>query len=240
MEKDPEFKQVQVKTDDQGQVSAVIATFGVIDRDEDIVEPTAFKTGQEVAIVWSHDWSNPIGKGTIQTSATEAIFSGQFFMDTQAGQEAYKTVKAMGDLQEWSWGFRTLKSNWEQREDQMIRHLVECEVFEVSPVLKGAGIGTRTLAIKSNLSMSLSDQIQATREMADSLGARVRELKELRSKEGRELSAERKSELEQLTTELRQVTDLLAALTQNPTVDGQKLFNQYQQICARLNGVQEG
>ena len=38
----------------------------------------------------------------------QGVFDGGFFLETDAGLEAYKTVKAMGTLQEWSWGFRVV------------------------------------------------------------------------------------------------------------------------------------
>ena len=208
----PEFesKSIQFKVDESGKVSASIATFGVIDSDYDIVEPSAFKHGQEVAMVWSHDWSNPVGKGLISVTGTEAVFEGSFFMETVAGQEAYKTVKAMGNLQEWSWGFHTVKSSWEEQEERMIRHLIETEVYEVSPVLKGAGIGTRTLMLKgTRKSLSLEQQIKALLEDVDLVGERVRSLKGLRKEEGRGISEDRCEELKALGTDLRKCADEL-------------------------------
>jgi hypothetical protein len=172
----------------------------------------------------------------IQTTATEAVFSGNFFMDTSAGQEAYKTVKAMGDLQEWSWGFHTVKSTWEEIEQDMIRHLVETEVYEVSPVLKGAGIGTRTLAIKSR--QTLEAQITAALETVDSLGERVRSLKGLRAEEGREISEERRTEIKGLADKLRQGADALEkSVAVEPTIDVQKEKNKFLYSEALRNGV---
>jgi HK97 family phage prohead protease len=140
---------LQTKGDDAGQVSAVFSTFGVVDYDGDIVERSAFTDGEEVPMVWAHRWYEPIGKGVIRVLDDHARFDGTFFMDTEAGLERYKTVKAMGSLQEWSWGFRVVGAEYEQRDGETIRHITDTERFEVSPVLKGAGIGTHTEAIKS-------------------------------------------------------------------------------------------
>lgn len=237
-----EFKKINLKADESGSVSAVIAQFGVVDLDGDIVEPTAFKNGQEVAIVWSHDWSEPVGKGAISVTETEAIFNGSFFMETQAGQEAYKTVKAMGDLQEWSWGFHTITATWEQREDQMIRHLVETEVYEVSPVLKGAGIGTRTLMLKNGkvADLPLRQEIQAVIESVDSLGERVRSLKGLREEEGREISEERMNEVKELSKRLRDAAEMLekSIVMEAPKTEVIKEYVKFQNFIARQNGVQ--
>jgi HK97 family phage prohead protease len=244
IQENPEFesKSIQFKVDESGKVSATIATFGVIDSDYDIVEPSAFKSGQEVAMVWSHDWSNPVGKGLITVTQTEAIFEGSFFMETVAGQEAYKTVKAMGTLQEWSWGFHTVKSSLEEQEERMIRHLIETEVYEVSPVLKGAGIGTRTLMLKGR--QSLETQVKAVVEAVDSLGERVRSLKGLRKEQGREISEERVEELKGLVTNLREGADELEKVItpepETPVVDPKVEFNKFLSFEARQNGVGKG
>ena len=242
-QENPEFelKKISVKVDEAGKVSAAIATFGVEDYDGDIVEPTAFKSGQEVAMVWSHDWSEPVGKGVIVTTATEAVFEGQFFMETIAGMEAYKTVKAMENLQEWSWGFHTVKSTWQQVEDErMIRHLVETDVYEVSPVLKGAGIGTRTLAIKGR--QTLDAQIKAILEAVDLLGERVRSVKGLREEEGRGLSNERMAEVKELAGQLRDAAEELekSILEDAPQINMQHEFLRFQQFKLLQSGAGKG
>lgn len=142
-----------------GAVTAVVSTFGIVDSDGDVVRQSAFTDGQEVPMVWSHDWADPVGKGTISVQPDRAIFNGQFFMDTQRGAEAFKTVRAMGGLQEWSWGFRVLDAEVSDAPDGQetnswygpgkAQYINRTEVFEVSPVLVGANRQTGTLDIKS-------------------------------------------------------------------------------------------
>ena len=146
---------LEVKDDEPGRVTAVIATFNVIDRDGDVILPGAFVDGQEVPLVAAHDWSMDgwIGKGVIRVTDTEAIFDGQFWLDTTDGAEAYKKVKNMGDLQQWSWGFHVPEGAARTGvfQGQTVRFLgedVPLEVNEASPVLVGAGVGTRTLSVK--------------------------------------------------------------------------------------------
>jgi HK97 family phage prohead protease len=145
---------VDLKADEQGHIEAVFSTFGVVDSDGDILVREAFTDGQAVPLVWSHDWSMPIGKGTIRTDEKRAIFDGQFFTDTSAGLDAYRTVKAMGELQEFSWGFRILDAEPGQKDGQPIRTITKAEVFEVSPVLVGANRETYTLALKGRRRLS--------------------------------------------------------------------------------------
>ena len=141
---------LELKEGEEGGLVACFSTFGIVDKDLDVVEASAFTPGQEVPLTWSHDWSAPVGKGTILVETDRALFSGRFFTETQAGQEAYKTVKAMGRLQQYSWGFSVLDSVFETRDGQPVRVIKKAQVYEVSPVLVGAGENTRTLAIKAH------------------------------------------------------------------------------------------
>lgn len=134
---------------DEGYLEAVFSTFDIIDRDGDVVKSTALKDGTEIPLVWSHDWSKPIGKGTIYNDGQRATFKGNFFLDTVQGSEAYKTVKNMGDLQQYSWGFSVIKQEKGTVDSRTVNIITEAEPFEVSPVLVGANQQTETLAIKS-------------------------------------------------------------------------------------------
>lgn len=138
--------QVEYKDDsDTGSVIARFSTFDIVDREGDIVRASAFTHGQEVPMVWSHDWHAPIGKGTVLVEKDHARFEGVFF-PTTAGQEARATVKAMGSLQQYSWGFRVLDT---QQNDKIRGYdITKAEVFEVSPVLVGANQATSTIAVK--------------------------------------------------------------------------------------------
>lgn len=147
-----ESKRLQLQTTPatvEGTVTAIFATLNVVDKDGDVILPGAFTDGQAVPLVWHHRWESPIGKGQVRLTPTQALFEGHFFLETQAGAEAYKTVQAMGALQEWSWGFRVVETRDEQRDGRRVRVIVKADLFEVSPVLVGAGRGTGTVALKA-------------------------------------------------------------------------------------------
>jgi len=105
-------------------------------------------------MVWAHKWDMPIGKGSIKSDGDKATFEGEFFMDTESGKEAYKIVKNMADMQQWSFGYRVNDAErgkfGEGDEEKDARYLKDLTVFEVSPVLVGANQDTYTMAIKSN------------------------------------------------------------------------------------------
>lgn len=230
-----------IKAETPGAVTAVFSTFDVVDSDGDVVLASAFTHGQEVPMVWSHDWAMPVGKGRIMVEGSQAVFDGGFFMETDTGKEAYATVKSMGALQEWSWGFRVTDATWEQRGEEMVRLIKGAEVYEVSPVLKGAGIGTHTLGIKSGL--PYSEQGDAVLAAVHDLLARSKALAALRAKEGRVLSGANRKRLGSLLEALQAVetdiNDLLASTAPEPEkgADVLRLFTEFQRITATLNGV---
>ena len=143
--------------EEKGSVEAVFSVYNNQDSDGDVVLPGAVKSGfkdNQVPMVFAHKWDQPIGKGTITEGEDSAVFKGSFFMETEAGKEAYNLVKSMGDLQQWSFGFRVndsemgkLKKDGEDEAD--VRYLKDLTVYEVSPVLVGANQETYTLAIKT-------------------------------------------------------------------------------------------
>ncbi|MEU4578939.1 HK97 family phage prohead protease [Nonomuraea sp. NPDC023979] len=144
---------VEIKDEAKGLVKAVFATFNKIDSHGDVTLPGAFTDGAEMPISsyghTSWDGALPVGKGTIRQTKTEAIFEGEFFMDTRHGEDTFKTVQRLGKLGQWSYGYDAEEYSFGEHDGQHVRFLAKQKVHEVSPVLLGAGVGTRTLATKS-------------------------------------------------------------------------------------------
>lgn len=154
---------LEIKDVDKGLVTAVFTTFRVVDKDGDWTLPDAFEDGARVKIsAYGHSsWAGalPVGRGKIVVTAEHALLEGKFFLSTTAGRETYATVKEMGELQEWSYGFDVIKAlppSEEQKQAGARRVLAKVRVHEVSPVLIGAGVNTRTLSLKArNLTISV-------------------------------------------------------------------------------------
>jgi HK97 family phage prohead protease len=188
-------KSIEFKTvdDEKGSVEAVFSVYNTLDTDGDVVIPGAIKSGfknNQVPMVFAHKWDQPIGKGVIDTDDDKATFRGSFFMETEAGKEAYNLAKEMGDLQEWSFGFRindyeVAPFQKDGQDEVDVRYLKDLEVFEVSPVLVGANRETYTLAIKSGEeavyeSNNLEEEKAAlARDMFDNPGEAMNRSKEL-------------------------------------------------------------
>lgn len=142
------FKARMKTPGDKGQFEAIFATLGVVDHDGDLTERGAFGMQTTVIEAWNHNYNGlPTGKGRIFERGNEAVFEGHFFLNTESGLEHYKTVKNLGDLQEWSYTFNIIASR--PGKGGAKRILEKLDVFGVAPVQRGAGVGTRTVVIKS-------------------------------------------------------------------------------------------
>ncbi len=160
---------IELKADgeQQGEFEAAFATLNVIDKDDDVTLPGAFPDGDEVCIsAWGHRWGDlPVGRGVIHERDGKAVVQGRFFMDTESGREHYLTVKNMGPLQQWSYGFEVVEAEPGMYDGKAVRFLKRLRVHEVSPVMMAAGVGTGTLAIKG-LKAAISSHDTATTDAA--------------------------------------------------------------------------
>ena len=158
---DLSFKNAPIELKEDGDtryIEAVFSLFETIDSDNDVTKANALRsgyTGNKVPLVWNHDWSKVIGRGVIETDNQKAVFKG-YFLNTEAGKEAYETVKAMQDMQQFSYGFQVMKSTKgthidSKGEEVPVRVLEYVKVWEVSPVLVGAQQNSFVQALKSGL-----------------------------------------------------------------------------------------
>lgn len=159
----------EIKDEATGEIEALFATFGVVDRDGDIVQKGAIPDGSVVAISeYGHSaiyGDAPVGKGVVVIEGNKAIVKGQLFMDMPEAKKTLSVLKGMGKDQQWSWGFRVIGSETpsdELRKQGAWRIITKTETFEVSPVLRGAGIGTRTLSAKEKTENADPDPVDPT------------------------------------------------------------------------------
>lgn len=170
---------IELKADgEEGTFRSVFARFNVIDLDGDVTRPGAFEDGQEVVVEgWNHDYGLPPGKGVIHSDDQEAWIDGAFFVDTTAGRDHYLTLKALGGLEEWSYTFdieRAEQGDFEEQGGQVreVRFLDALDVWGVAPVTRGAGIGTRTLSLKT--AGLAEDDIKQLKALLQELGEGVK------------------------------------------------------------------
>lgn len=200
------------KMDDAGHGLARLATLSAVDHDGDTYAPGAFawKDGSEqwVPILPAHNrGAMPIGKARVYEDGGVAFAELHINLDTAAGKEWQSHLKF--DLskgkpaQEWSYGFGTVEAVHEQRGEDRIRVLKRVDVHEVSPVVRGAGVGTGTLAMKGH--GSFADQIDAAIAELDDIVNRAGDVARLRGAEGRDMSKARLDQLASLKDRLGQL-----------------------------------
>lgn len=213
------FSRVAIKDADKGEIVAVFATLDVVDSDRDVTPPGAFENGAKTRIsAYGHkSWEGklPVGKGTIREVKNEAILEGRFFLDTEAGRDTFTVVKELGEdgLQEWSYGYDPVEYAFGQFEGQDVRFLNKVKVHEVSPVLLGAGVGTRVLTAKSGL--KFAEHIDAVRADVDALVERAAEVVALRAEKGKTPSPESVGQLAELEASMKRLTELLTVSPAN-------------------------
>ena len=209
-----EIKRIELKSlDDDGSGLAKIATLSAVDHDGDTYEPGAFGE-QQVKVLAGHSWDGvPLGKGTVFEKDGDALVKFNLNLETTSGQQWHKALKFDLDskngppLQEWSYGFKVLESVDETRDGKSIRVLKRLEVFEVSPVVKGSGVDTGTIAIKGK--QTFEDQIKALIADADAVTNRASEVIVWRGSQGRPFSEERLAQLVEATAGLGELIQRL-------------------------------
>lgn len=146
---------IELKGDgDEGLVTARFGTSGVKDLDGDVIEQGAIGVQDIQVSQFGHaSWAGglPVGKGVTREDGDEMLADLEFFMETTHGRDHFETIKALGKLGQWSFGFEIKEERApteEERQLGIFRVLKKLEVFEVSPVLRGAGIDTATLDAK--------------------------------------------------------------------------------------------
>ena len=204
--------QVKVDGDGEGSLSAVFSTLKVLDKDGDVTQPGAFKVDQPVILSdynpgaiprFGYAGRPPVGKGTIREVGDEAIFSGKYFLDTAAGAEAYKTTKALGDLQQYSYYYDVLDYELGKFDGKNVRYLKSLDVYEVSPVYRGAGEGTRTLSLK--YADDFADVLEGVRGIVE----RTKGRKAFRTENGRDLSSNDRKSIDELYGHAEELKALL-------------------------------
>ena len=149
--------EIKADGDDAGAFTARISTLNVIDKDNDVTVSGAFEGNDPVRVSrFNHSSAVrddlPVGVATIQEVGDQVIAEGQLNLDTVGGRDLYDTLKfeAKNNVaSEWSYGFTVEESEDGEQDDQKVRFLRRLKAFEISPVMRGAGLDTATLAVKT-------------------------------------------------------------------------------------------
>ncbi|MBF6614756.1 MAG: HK97 family phage prohead protease [Chloroflexi bacterium] len=226
------FGLCEVKATDtsEGIIEAIVSVFNNTDEGGDVVRPGAFvkSLARKLPVgVWGHDWEQPIAKTLVarelepgdpllpvKLSLLGGLYiKGQFNLETQRGREGFSDVK-FGIITEFSIGYVPSKVLY--NEADWTRELIECDLYEWSPVVAGMNPETALISAKSlvaggslaglPLDKHFEGALAAISEVAgvgESLLTRVKSLSELRQKDGRVLSSANINKLKDLSSSLQ-------------------------------------
>ncbi len=236
------FTGIDLKKDKPGAFTARIATLNIIDKDGDVTLNGAFPNGKEILIsAYQHaSWQGalPVGKGMLREVGNEALVEGEFNLNTESGKEHYEAIKFSPQLTEWSYGF-AIKALDEQNETwkdnpKVYRVLKSIDVFEASPVLRGAGENTGTLSIKSDKELTFNDEFEAVLVTNSKFIERSKGLVALRATKGKELSATNEEKLNTLLKSLGDLQETLKTLPLKPDPFDAKLFLEISKVKSKF------
>jgi HK97 family phage prohead protease len=227
------FELLETKAGKDGpEFSGYVSTFGNIDAGADVVLPGAFdRTLKERTfrpLLWGHQQSTPpIGTEKSLVPDSKGLLGTWELIDTQLGQDVYKALKR-GALRSMSMGYVAVDAEF----DSDVRKLIDVELLESSLVNIPMNDAAVITAVKSRQSIigpapevndsSTESQPQlkfaehVDRVTADIAGllARAEDIAALRAGDGRNLSAEKFSQLKGLRAGLDELLRL-----ENPTND---------------------
>jgi len=103
------------------------------------IAPGAFTKalGGDVRALFNHDGNLILGRTKAKTLRLDEDQRGLRVEitppDTSAARDLMKSIER-GDVDQMSFGFRTMKDSWDEVDGELIRTLIEVRLFDVSPV----------------------------------------------------------------------------------------------------------
>lgn len=229
-----EIKEVNEKESDGiKKISGIANKFEVIDSYGDVTHKETFinsvKDKPKVPLLWGHNMSDVIGIASLSNKEDGLWADMEINTKTIVGTEAYEITKQLhnaGRPMQLSIGYRTIKATYEERENELVRHLNEVEVLEISLTPIGANSESEVQDVKNTSNVNKSDfnklllaiqkTLNQTKEIKGSGNMkRLRELLQQKAEKEKELktlksSVETKSDISE--DDKKQIKDLLAQI----------------------------
>lgn len=168
-----------VAQDGQGIVDAIVSVFGNVDLVGDRVVKGAFaksietwrESGKQIPVIFSHQWDNLDSHvGAVDPKdgleeKDEGLWTRQVYdLDDPAGLKTFRLIKS-GRLTEFSFAYDVVR---EKKADDGANELLEVNLIEVGPTLKGANPDTFVLAVKSQKALgTLAGSAEERRELVN-------------------------------------------------------------------------
>jgi HK97 family phage prohead protease len=172
-----------------GEFQALVSVFGNVDGGGDRILPGAFTktlakwrtSGDPVPVIWSHDWKSPdahIGVAdphdVVETDRGLLVRGQLDIDDNPTASRVYKLMKRRS-LKEFSFGYK-VPPGGERRGKDGANELIEIDLVEVGPTLKGMNPATELHGVKADTVPDPRDQqvVPAVSPELEDIKARAR------------------------------------------------------------------
>ncbi len=127
----------------EGEFEGYAAVFNLVDHGGDIIEPGAFrKTIRDnrgiFPMTWYHDVRDPIGGVKVKEDDHGLFVKGKLNLEVQSAREKYHLMKQEEPgpvIKGLSFGYDTIKQEFDESGKKPVRRLKELKLYEVAPVL---------------------------------------------------------------------------------------------------------
>ena len=141
--------------DQKGLFAGYASVFDIVDDQDDIVLPGAFK--QSLAewegmnkwpkMLWQHNLREPIGRWLFLEEDKKGLYvEGQLLLDVQKAKEAYSLMKAKA-VDGLSIGYQVLKAKHDHK--KCVRYISQLELLEISVVTFAANSDAQITKVKN-------------------------------------------------------------------------------------------
>lgn len=156
---------------DQGRFRARVIQYNVVDDYYTIFAPGVFTESLKrrlPRVVWSHDWSEPLGRYIdYDDTPTHLDLIGEFddFEAVPRARQAYHQLKS-GTIDQFSVGFVPEAGEEVLEDEQYYFKFTRARLDEVSLVLAGAVPGTELLAVRNRIQVIRTPQATISKDLA--------------------------------------------------------------------------
>lgn len=151
----------------------------------EIIAQGAFRNALsgDIRCLWNHDTGKPLGRTSSNTLTLTDTKEGLQYEcklpNNSWGSDACEAI-SRGDVTGTSFGFRVIEDDWVYVENQLIRTILEAELFEISPVTfpaypeSSVEARSRELLDEGRRRAGWSDSVREGREPMDLFERRLR------------------------------------------------------------------
>ena len=152
------YRDIEVKTDAQGEFEARIVTFNKPDKAGDVFRPGSFAesiaewraSDGQIPVVFAHQSTDPkmyvgqVDPAHVREDARGVVAKGRFYLDEENAHKIFKQLQRKA-LREWSFTFLPIER---KALAHGAREFLKVDLREIGPCLIGCG-DTQTIAVKA-------------------------------------------------------------------------------------------